>query len=145
MGYSKALALVACSKGKDTSPNSIRARDLYTSQLFTKAATYVQADYESWFILSAHYGLLDPAAIVQPYEKTLNNTPRAERVEWALGVEKSLVRLLPITEVHIFAGARYREFLIPRLEARGIKVEVPLLGMGIGQQLAWYTQRTKGE
>lgn len=36
-----------------------------------------------WFILSAEYGLLEPDAEVEPYERTLNTMSVSDRREWA--------------------------------------------------------------
>ncbi|MCE2939855.1 MAG: DUF6884 domain-containing protein [Armatimonadota bacterium] len=37
----------------------------------------------------------------------------------------------------ILAGDRYREFLAPMLQARGVQVDVPMQGLRIGEQLRW--------
>lgn len=37
----------------------------------------------------------------------------------------------------ILAGDRYREFLTPMLQARGMRVDVPMQGLRIGEQLRW--------
>ena len=37
----------------------------------------------------------------------------------------------------ILAGDRYREFLTPMLQARGVQVDVPMQGLRIGEQLRW--------
>ena len=42
------------------------------------------------------------------------------------------------SEIYIHAGDDYRKYLIPLLESKGYKVYVPLQGLGIGQQKAWY-------
>lgn len=41
--------------------------------------------------------------------------------------------------VRFFAGKRYREYLVPLLQEVGYTVEVPLMGLRIGQQLAWFS------
>lgn len=41
----------------------------------------------------------------------------------------------------ILAGDRYREFLTPMLQARGVQVDVPMQGLRIGEQLRWLDRR----
>nr|WP_209005130.1 DUF6884 domain-containing protein [Anaeromyxobacter diazotrophicus] len=91
-----------------------------------------------WFILSAQYGLLEPDAEVEPYERTLNTMAVAQRREWARRVLEQLEpRLASVQQIVLLAGMRYREFLVPRLSAV-CRVEVPLEGLGIGKQLHWF-------
>src|SRR6202034_3919653 len=52
--------------------HACKAADLYVSEWFRKARTYVEATRCPWFILSAEYGFLEPGRVVAPYDKTLN-------------------------------------------------------------------------
>ncbi|MCY3819821.1 MAG: hypothetical protein OXH52_10740 [Gammaproteobacteria bacterium] len=98
-----------------------------------------------WAILSAEYGLLHPDEVIRPYEKTLNAVPVAERRSWANEVVESMDPFLrDIDTVVFFAGERYREFLEPGLRGWGVDVVVPMLGLGLGQQLAWLNERLHG-
>lgn len=45
-----------------------------------------------------------------------------------------------VGHVVIFAGQRYREFLLAYFQLRGITVEIPLEGLRIGEQLRWLEQ-----
>lgn len=62
--------LVACCgrKLKDAAP----AADLYISSLFKKSRTYAE-QRGRWFILSALHGLVDPTAMIAPYNVTLRS------------------------------------------------------------------------
>jgi hypothetical protein len=83
----------------------------------------VEASGGRWFVLSALYGLVPPDDEIAPYEYTLNTLVIADRRAWA---NKILVKLLPeIKGVVMFAGHRYREFLVEPLERQGIKVDAP--------------------
>jgi hypothetical protein len=128
------LALVACVAAKRSCP--AEARDLYVSTWFRFARAHVEARYARWAILSAKHGLLDPRARVAPYERTLNAMPRAERRAWGDRVAREVLSAGP-DRVVIFAGARYREDVLPQLERAGVVVDAPLAGLAIGKQLAW--------
>lgn len=120
----------------------VRAEDLYVSPWFRKARAYVNSINAPWRILSAKHGLLDPDAIVGPYEETLNAMAVARRRAWAARGSDDLEQPVAAGDmVVILAGARYREFLVPILERREVRVEVPLAGLGIGQQLRWFANR----
>ena len=75
------MILVACCgpRLKESAP----AADLYISDLFKKARTYAERRGR-WFILSALYGLLDPSAVIAPYDVTLKKMPAAKRREWTV-------------------------------------------------------------
>ncbi|MGG2041320.1 DUF6884 domain-containing protein [Burkholderia gladioli] len=48
------------------------ARNLYQSPWFKKARAFVERHSGDWYILSAKHGLPPPAAVIEPYEQTLN-------------------------------------------------------------------------
>lgn len=141
-GGARTLFLVSCVSRKRSTPCA--ARDLYTSNLFKKARRYVEADGSPWFILSAEYGLVDPGAFIAPYERTLNTMGVAVRRAWAERVLTALTPMLAgVDHVVVLAGDRYRAFLVPRIKERGIEVEVPLLGLRIGEQQRWFNERER--
>ena len=112
-------------------------KELYVSNWFCKARAVIEAAGWPWYILSAKYGLVDPDAVIEPYEKTLSAMRKSERIEWSRKVMGALdSRLVDVDSVVIFAGEKYRECLEPALRKRGIAVHVPMEGLGIGEQLA---------
>ena len=134
------IGLVSC-VGKKR-PSRAEAKDLYDSALFAKSRAFVEQRCDSWFILSAKYGLVEPAEVIEPYEETLNTKSRRERNEWADGIWAALgPRLMPDDHVTILAGERYRESLVPRLTQYGCHVNVPMRGLGIGRQLQWLSRQ----
>jgi hypothetical protein len=120
-----------------------RAKDLYLSDWFRKARQYVEVAGSPWFILSAEHGLVEPEAVIAPYEKTLNTMGVIERRAWARHVIEQMEVSLPVCErIVVFAGSRYREFLLDYLRQRAAKVEIPLEGLRIGEQLSWFGLHT---
>ncbi len=81
--------------------------------------------------------------MIAPYEKTLNRMGVEARRAWAGRVIAQMEAELPqCEEIVILAGARYREFLMDYLRRRAQRINVPLEGLRIGEQLAWFgTQR----
>lgn len=131
------ITLVSC-VGKKQLGASL-AKDLYQSPWFIKARHYVESQNWDWYVISAKYGLVHHDEILEPYEQTLNNTPAEERKVWASRVFEQILKKFPNGgKVKIFAGEYYREYLVPLLESAGYTVEIPLKGLGIGQQLAWF-------
>ena len=128
------IALVSCVKSKRAVPAP--ARDLYESPLFRGLRGYAEKHADTWFILSAQHGLVDPARILEPYERTLNRLGKAERLRWAARVQRQLLEVLPPgTEIVVLAGVRYRENLVPFLRDRGFSLTIPLEGLSFGKQL----------
>ncbi len=130
------IHLVSCVRQKDS--RAREARDLYLSDWFFKARAYVESHRFRWFILSAKHGVMDPSAVTEPYDMTLNTMRVHLRREWAARVAEQLGAILqPGDTVAILAGARYREFITGHLSRMGYAVEVPMNGMRIGEQLRW--------
>jgi hypothetical protein len=132
--------LVACVSEKHG--RAMPARDLYCSAWFQKARAFVEREGADWFILSAKYGLVEPDRVIAPYDETLMDKTIDERREWSRKVVEELgMRCAPGTSVVILAGEKYREFLSPALTQLGWRVEVPMEGLGIGEQLSWLSER----
>lgn len=138
-----AVYLVSCVAQKAGRP--MPAKELYVSDWFRKARAYVESTGAPWFILSALYQVLSPSTVIPPYDYTLiqnDNLDRIRRQTWSRITADLLARrLFKGTRLVIFAGAKYREFLIPELGKRGFECEVPLAGLGIGQQKRWFVER----
>ncbi|HLI44809.1 MAG TPA: hypothetical protein VKU92_10130 [Acidimicrobiales bacterium] len=134
------IGLVGCVKEKSATPRP--AADLYTSTLFRGRVRYVRRSCDRWFILSALHGLVDPDAVLEPYDVTLNDASRQERREWnrrVLAQLRDRLGDLGEYEFEIHAGASYRDFgLTDGLTSAGASVSVPAAGLGFGHQLAFY-------
>lgn len=138
------IALVACASTKLDHPAP--ARDLYISDLFAKTCAYVEAaGYDRWYILSARYHLVAPDTVLAPYDQSLATMTAPQRAAWALQIRTALGRVLtPQTGPHtvdLFAGALYRADLEGWLRYNHVIVNVPLAGLGIGQQKRWLLQQ----
>lgn len=113
------------------------AAELYRSDWFRKARTYVQETGARWYVLSAAHGLVEPTKRLAPYDVTLRDLTAAERRLWGEKTVRQLRRSIgpryagPIV---FLAGRLYRE---PLLAFAGERAAIPMLGMGIGQQKAW--------
>lgn len=128
------VALVGCVKIKAST--CCPAKDLYLSPLFRYMKRYAETRADSWYILSARYGLLHPDRQVQPYNETLSEMTASQRRVWASTVLGQLLEVLSErTEVMFLAGDLYRSSLLPQLEVRGFPCSVPFLGLAIGRQL----------
>jgi hypothetical protein len=138
------VAVISCTKLKADYP--CVTKEMYQkSSLFKKAIKFIeQQDYDDWLVLSAKYGLLRKDYQIEPYDLTLNNMKVLERREWAKLVLKQIENLkMNITHIDFYAGSKYREYLIPVLERKGIICNIPLKGKGIGEQLSFYTTHIK--
>jgi hypothetical protein len=131
----KPVFLVACVSQK--LDRRACAADLYRSDWFRKARTYVEETGSPWFILSAAYGLVAPSKRLAPYDATLRDLTAAERRLWGEKTVKQLRRAIGARHpgpIVFLAGRLYRE---PLLAFAGDRAKIPMLGLGIGQQKAW--------
>ncbi len=121
-----------------------KAQDLYVSSLFQKNFQYAKSlNPDNIFILSAEYGLLGLNKEIEPYDKTLNKMSSNEIKKWANSVLNQLRKVanLDKDEFVFLAGNNYRKFLLPHIK----NYKIPMLGLGIGKQLKWLTEKIKHE
>jgi hypothetical protein len=137
------IGLVGCASAKLSRPAP--ARELYTSQLFRKASAYAEATCERWFILSAKHGLVAPDQVLEPYNVKLGTAHRDPARDpgpihaWADRVNGQLREALTDVQDPLLvtlAGEQYRTILW----RSPWPSEVPMKGLGIGQQLGWLTR-----
>ena len=138
------LLLLGCVSKK--SRTARKAKDLYDSQLFRSRRGYAEATDRPWLILSALHGVVDPEAVLEPYDLALESLPDSERQAWgeeaARAIENRVGSLAErVIEVH--AGAAYVDAVRPALERRGCTVSIPLKGLRLGEQLHWYAVRRR--
>lgn len=129
---SRPVVLIACCGQK--AETACAARDLYRSQLFRKSVAYAERRGLPWAILSAEHGLVMPDDVIAPYDVTLTMMCRAVRYAWAHETRAQLVGRFPGARFVVLAGKHYRAAL------NGMRCEVPMMGMGIGEQLGFLTR-----
>ena len=131
------IGLVACCKTKLA--EAARAEDLYRSPLFRKVRADCLACYPRWFILSAQYGLVEPGQVIAPDDCTLLRQTRQARTEWGQRVYRQLAALGLTGETFVaHAGKVYVAPLAGKL-----RIETPLAGLGIGQQMVVHLTRER--
>lgn len=136
------IGLVACAAAK--TPHPAAARDLYVSPLFRKAAAWAEANTDRWYVLSAAHHLVRPDTVLEPYDARLGTRTGPPVQEWAARTAEQIrAALTEVPEPHlvVLAGKQYRTML-PLVDA---PYEVPMRGLGIGQQLRWLTERLASE
>lgn len=132
----EAVALVACCGKKEALP--MPAGDMYCSDLFKKCRAYAGLVSGSWFILSAKYGLVNPAHQIESYNLSLDDLTQSERLAWSEQVARDIQAAVPAgTPLVALAGGKYVAQLIPLLEKAGYSIAQPLKGKAIGQQKQW--------
>jgi hypothetical protein len=123
--------LIGCTKEK--LPAEAPARELYQGRLFLASVQYAEAIGARWFVLSAAHGLVDPDAVIEPYDVALARLNAADRETWRSTVAVQLKRHVPETEtLVVLAGREYAGWreLVPHA------VEEPLVGLSVGARFA---------
>jgi hypothetical protein len=138
------VGLVGCASQKLERPAP--ARELYVSQLFKKASAYAELTCDRWYVLSAKHGLLRPDEVIEPYDMRLGTNRRTSPPihQWAARVQDQLaVELAGVEHVRlvVLAGEQYRS----AVRSGPWPHEVPMKGLGIGQQLGWLTKKLSGD
>jgi hypothetical protein len=131
------IVLISCVARKKETPAS--AKDMYVSSLFKGAYRYARKlGADRIFILSAKYGLLEETDIIEPYNETLNTKSVAEIKKWSSSILCSLSQKTDLHEDEFIflAGEKYRKYLVSSIS----HYSVPLTGMSIGKQLAFYKE-----
>ena len=133
------VGLVACASRKLQRPAP--ARDLYVSPLFKKASVYAEQTCDRWYVLSAMHGLVHPDTVLEPYDQRLSGSRAfSANQDWAALVREQLAEELDWIEnvtLIAIAGEQYRTLL------RDVPwpYEIPMQGLGIGQQPGWLTRK----
>lgn len=136
------VALVSCVSVK--AKEALPAQDFYLSAWFKKCRAYIEQCGLDWEIVSAKHGLVAIDSVLHPYDETLNDASAEQKKQWAKKVFLQVEEKYKTgTRFLIFAGQNYRSFLTPMLNEAGYHCEVPLEGLGIGQQLAWFDQKVQ--
>jgi hypothetical protein len=125
----RTLVLVACCGPKLKGRHA--ARQIYQSDLFRKSSEYAEREGDEWGILSAKHGLLMPDDMLHDYDQTLNTMSVAQRLQWNVTVQTQL-QPWKHDRIVLLAGSRYCGWV-----TKEWNVERPMMGLGIGQQLAW--------
>lgn len=114
----KRIVLVSCVSQKLSLPpkTKVRAKELYTSALFTKSWALAQRCHaHRVYILSAKHHLLHPDDLISTYNETLTNVNAAERRAWAKVVLQQLQAEgidLKRDEFVFLAGKNYYQYLL---------------------------------
>jgi hypothetical protein len=82
------VVLIGCAKQKLA--HAAPARELYTSQLFSKERAYAEAANVVWFILPAKHGLVSPVTVLEPYALNLSMMSSDYRHAWGVRVVEQL-------------------------------------------------------
>ena len=134
------IGLIACSAGKLDIPDAVRACELYTGALFSKARAYVEEHCDAYLILSALHNVVRPDDLLHPYDFSMGQRDQTTSRLWADQTLAQLEATLePDDTLVVLASAPYRAWL-PR--SRWAAADVPLAGLGIGQQLGWLKSHT---
>ena len=126
---------------RDPATHPLLALAIALPALFTKRRAYVEAAGMPWYILSAKYGLVDPATPIAKYDATLNSMSATDRRAWGERVLRQLreqVGNLDGITFELHAGARYATAIEDGLWVADASIEKPLAHKGLGHQLAWY-------
>jgi hypothetical protein len=122
------------------------ARELYVYQLFKKASAYAELTCDRWYLLSAKHGLVHPDTVLEPYDMRLGTNHRTSPPihQWGARVKEQfaaeLAGLENVTLVAL-AGEQYRI----AMPGSRWPVEIPMKGLGIGQQLGWLTEQLSAD
>ena len=127
------IALISCSKEKKGYP--CPARELYSaSNLFSLSYQYAKKNADKIYILSAKYGLVAEDQVIPPYNQTLKEMNRQQRLTWASDVLATLEKECNLSSDHfiLLAGNTYCRDLVQHLPNHSL----PLDGLRMGVRMS---------
>lgn len=159
------IVYVGCGSAKNYDIDSCPAATLYTSNYFKLKREYAERMGDSWYIISAKYGVIHPWKSIEPYDITISDYPLDEADaplyrtldHWASAVTNDIIadietldthpsRLLP-NEIVFLAGKDYldpiRNTLEREFSGQDIDLKFPFdQTSGIGEQMGWLKDAT---
>ncbi|MBM7646492.1 hypothetical protein JOD45_002722 [Scopulibacillus daqui] len=132
------IGLLATARKKSNSPEKVI--DFYKSPLFIKSVQYAKTHYKRFYFYNAKDGLLLPDQIMSPYDVSIKRFTIHEKRIWGKKVIQDFLSYETPEDkiIYLHGGQVYRKFLEPELKQQGFIYEIPLKGLGIGEQLKWY-------
>jgi len=133
------IVLISCVKKK--AKYIAKARDLYTSPLFTKSLKYAEIKLkpDKIYILSAKHGLLNLNNEIEPYDETLNGKSIKVKRSWAYDVFFQISKECDIkNDKFIFlAGKDYYQELMTYLP----NTEIPMAKIRSFKRVQWLNRK----
>jgi len=132
----KPLIILGCSGKKRN--NRSPASDLYLSDRFTIGRNICKEYSEKWLILSAKYGLIDPSAIVDPYDLTLSDLDNRSVEKWVIEVSNDIKSVLLEKQPVIFIGdPTYFKDVSKNLIKQNIIIYIPFKHISKFRRCEW--------
>jgi hypothetical protein len=137
LGRPVRVALVGCAKNKRS--EAAPARELYLGPLFRAALAYAELSAEEAYVASAFHGLVALDQVIGPYDRSIDDLKKKERLPWGDRVIGALAARFPglRPELLILAGAGYHVPLHVAAVMRGWTTVSPLAGLPVGKRLRW--------
>src|SRR5437867_988978 len=113
-----------------------KARVAYIGPFFEVNREYAEKFSDRWVILSAKYGFLNPAELIQDYNvtfKDLKTKPISMSILRKQVLEK---KLGPFTKIVVLGGKAYADIVEEAFSDVGAKIFAPLLGKRIGEMMS---------
>lgn len=138
------IVLLSCTKSKLSKPS--QAQDLYSaSPMFQKTLEYGKSlKPDKMFILSAKHHLVPLTKVLAPYDKTLKEMPKDEKIAWGEEVIKQMKShdINPEKDKFIFlTGSEYMKPLLEYIPEQN--VQKPMEGRRMGERLQWLNNQIK--
>lgn len=131
------VGLVSC--GKSKAESRCRAEKLYTGGLTQKGIEWMKRNCQTWFILSAKFGLLHPDTVIDPYDTKITDLNKEEIARWSAKVFGQLKAAhVENKDLLCIAGKEYFQALeVP--EDNTLYNLFPS-GMKMGFRMRWFNQ-----
>lgn len=135
--YKSRLLILGCSMTKDARVEPLPAAWRYTGAYYQMLHQQPESAWPDIIILSARFGYLSGAALIEAYDHQLDRA-RAEEFKMDYVHRASLNKLLirPYSSVFLAAGSLYREVVLSHLSlvAPDLLACLQIAKSGIGQQ-----------
>lgn len=131
------VIVIGCTKKKKS--YECKASEMYSeSILFSKTIEYIQSYYFDMpcVILSAKYGIIQPSALIAPYDVSMSYQSK-DWAEYQYLLDNIRNRLKPYDKIIALCGSVYVKALTAAVPEK--IVSDPMAGMGIGKRLQFLT------
>lgn len=131
------VAIIPCTNQKSDRPGP--AREVWVGNHFQLILAHAEMFYDTVYIMSYKYGLIEPDALIEPYDIDLRTANAGTRLRWWAKMKGDIADVSSESPllVALYTGAVERDRIITEFVRNGVEqVITPFEGLKVGDRMS---------